>query len=201
MSFEPRPDDLRAALDPVASALEALGVQYRVGGSVASSALGVARTTLDIDLVADLRKEHVDAFVERLSPDYYVDGDMILDAIRRRASFNVVHLATMMKVDVFVLKPRDFDRQAFERVLHTTLGEGSPRTFPITTAEDIIIHKLEWFRLGGGVAQRQWDDVLGVMRLQGNALDRPHLERWATELGVDDLLLRAMIEAGLATTS
>lgn len=197
MSFVPQPDDLRAALDPVADALEALGVAYRVGGSVASSALGIGRTTLDIDLVANLRREHVDAFVERLAPDYYVDADMIIDAIRRRASFNVVHLATMMKVDVFVLKPREFDQQAFERVLQTTLGEGSPRTFPLTTAEDIIIHKLEWFRLGGGVAQRQWDDVIGVMRLQGDALDRAHLDRWAKEVAVDDLLKRALREAGI----
>lgn len=195
MTFVPRPDEIRAALDPVADALEALGVAYRVGGSVASSALGVGRSTLDVDVVADLRPEHVLALVERLVADYYVDADMIHDAIRRRSSFNVIHYASMMKVDVFVLKTRDFDREAFARVLQQALGDGPPRLFPVTTAEDIILHKLEWYRLGNEIAQRQWDDVLGVMRLQGSALDRVYLERWARELGVDDLLARARAEA------
>lgn len=120
-------DEIRAALDPVADVFEALGVSYRVGGSVASSALGVARTTLDIDLVADLRAVHVAPFVERLQADYYVDADMIHDAIRRRASFNVIHLATMMKVDVFVLGARPFDRVAFARVINEPLGDDRER--------------------------------------------------------------------------
>lgn len=195
MSFIPGPDDLRAALDPVADALEALGVPYRVGGSVASSALGVGRSTLDIDLVADLRGEHVAPFVACLSADYYIDAEMIHDAIQRRSSFNVVHLASMMKVDVFVVKTREFDRQAFARVTERQVGDTPPRRFPLTTAEDIIIHKLEWYRLGNQIAQRQWDDVLGVLRLQGSVLDRAYLERWARELGVDDLLARAFAEA------
>src|SRR5262245_61525890 len=96
-------DELRAALDPVADAFEALGVVYRVGGSFASSALGVARTTLDVDLVADLRSAHVAPLVDRLQSEYYVDSDMIHDAIRHRTCFNVIHLATMVKIDVFVL--------------------------------------------------------------------------------------------------
>lgn len=197
MSFVPGPDDLRAALDPVADALESLGVGYRVGGSVASSALGVGRSTLDIDLVADLRDEHVEPLTTRLSATYYVDADSIRDAIQRRASFNVIHLASMMKVDVFVLKARPFDQQAFERATVRQIGDTPPRRFPLTSAEDIILHKLEWYRLGNEIAQRQWEDVLGVLRLQGPALDRAHLERWARELGVDDLLARAIAEAGL----
>jgi hypothetical protein len=197
MSFVPAPDDLRAALDPVADALEAMNVDYRVGGSVASSALGVGRSTLDIDLVADLGTEHVGPLVARLAGDYYVDADSIHDAIRRRSSFNVIHLASMMKVDVFVLKARAFDQQAFARMTARIVGDGPPRTFPMTTAEDIILHKLEWYRLGNEIAQRQWDDVLGVLRLQGDVLDRAHLERWSRELGLDDLLARAFAEAGL----
>lgn len=197
MSYVPGPDDLRAALDPVADALEALGIDYRVGGSVASSAMGVGRSTLDIDLVADLRAEHVEPLVERLAPDYYVDADAIRDAIRRRSSFNVIHLASMMKVDVFVLKARAFDREAFARVKARQVGDAPPRRFPMTSAEDIILHKLEWYRLGNEIAQRQWEDVLGVVRLQSTALDRGYLDQWARELGVADLLARALAEAGL----
>jgi hypothetical protein len=189
--------DIRAALDPVADALDAIGVAYRVGGSVASSAFGVARTTLDVDLVADLRLAHVESLVARLAADYYVDADMIVDAIHRRGSFNLIHLATMMKVDVFLPKPRAFDREAFARVVQEPLGDGDDRRFPLTTAEDIIIHKLEWYRLGGDVSQRQWADVIGVMRLQSSALDREYLARWATDVGVADLLARALSEAAL----
>lgn len=188
-------DDLRAALAPVADALEALGVAYRVGGSVASSALGVGRTTLDVDIVADLPGRHAAVFVALLGDAYYADEDMIRDAIRRRGSFNVIHIPTMMKVDVFVLKQRPFDLAAFARVTRSTLDEHDARVFPLTTAEDVILHKLEWFRLGDGVSERQWEDVLGVVRIQRDALDRAYLERWARELGIDDLLERAWVEA------
>lgn len=187
--------DLADALAPLADALDDLGVTFRVGGSVASSALGVGRSTFDIDLVADLAGRHVDALVERLGDAYYIDGDMIRDAIRRRASFNVIHLATMMKVDVFVLKDRAFDQAVFARSTASTLDERQPRVYPLTTAEDIILHKLEC-RLGDGVSERQWQDVIGVFRIQGPSLDRAYLERWADDLGVADLLARAFEEAG-----
>lgn len=190
-------DELRAALDPVADAFEALGVVYRVGGSVASSALGVARTTLDIDLVADLHSAQVAPLVERLQAEYYVDGDMIHDAIRRRACFNVIHLATMVKVDVFVLGTGPFDRAAFARVTNEPLGEDRERSFPLTTSEDIVIRKLDWYRRGGGVSERQWSDIIGVLKLQGDALDRAYLASWSEQVGVADLLQRALAEAGL----
>ncbi len=191
-------DEIRAALDPVADALEDLGVDYRIGGSVASSALGVARSTLDVDLVADLREEQTEPFVARLSADYYVDGEMIRDAVRRRDSFNLIHLATMLKIDVFIPKLRAFDREAFSRVTHERLGTGADaREFPLTTAEDIVVHKLEWYRLGGGASKRQWEDAVGVLKLQGEALDRRYLEHWAKQVGVDDLLRRALDDAGI----
>jgi hypothetical protein len=186
--------ELRSALAPVADALESLGVVYRVGGSVASSVFGVGRSTLDIDLVAAMGLQHVEPLAERLSADYYVDGDMIRDAIRRTSSFNVIHLATMMKVDVFIVKSRPFDRVAFARVTTAPL-DANERSFPLTTAEDIVLHKLEWFLLGGGMSERQWHDVLGVLQVQAANLDRAYLDRWATDLGVADLLARAFREA------
>ena len=90
--------DVVAALEPVVEALEALDVRYRVGGSVASSALGVPRSTLDVDVACELRQHHVRALVDRLIETYYIDEDMVRDAITRESCCNVIHLATMLKV-------------------------------------------------------------------------------------------------------
>ncbi len=189
--------DILAATGPVADALEDLGVAYHVGGSVASSVYGVARATLDVDLVADLDQDAIRAFVERLEASYYVDEDMIRDAVTRRSSFNVIHHATMLKVDVFVLADRPFEQEAFSRRREDTLDdhEGA-RVFPIASAEDTVLHKLLWYRKGGGVSERQWHDVLGVLRVQGDALDRSHMDRWAAALDLEELLARARREAG-----
>lgn len=188
--------DILAATGPVADALEDLGVAYHVGGSVASSVYGVARATLDVDLVADLDQEAVRAFVERLEGSYYVDEEMIRDAVTRRASFNVIHHATMLKVDVFVLAARPFEQEAFRRRREDTLEdrEGA-RVFPIATPEDTVLHKLIWYRMGGGVSERQWHDVLGVLKVQGDDLDTTYMNRWAEKLDLEELLARARGEA------
>ena len=187
-------NEIVGALAPVVDALDALGRRYRVGGSVASSALGVPRSTIDVDIVCELFEGDVERFVSSLASAYYVDADMIRDAIRRRASFNVVHLQTMMKVDVFVTKGGAYDRMALSRVVRKPLDE-STRAYDLATAEDVVLRKLEWFRLGNEISERQWRDVIGVLQIQRDALDREYLQHWARDLGVDDLLARAFREA------
>ena len=188
--------DIIVALGAVVDALEQLGVRYHVGGSVASSAQGVARSTLDVDIVAGLREAHATRLAELLEGEFYVDADMIRDAIRREASFNVIHLATMMKVDVFAIRTREYSRQAFERMQTAALEDrDGAREFYLCAPEDTILAKLEWFQMGGEVARRQWDDALGVLEVQGDLLDRDYLERWAAELGLTDLLERLLLEA------
>ena len=189
--------DLLAATTPVVEALEALGVAYHIGGSVASSAQGIARTTLDVDLIADIQFEHVQPLVQRLAEGYYVDGDMITEAIQRRACFNVIHLETMLKVDVFVLKDRSYDRQAFQRRYADTLEDvPGARIFYLASPEDTVLNKLEWYRMGDEVSERQWLDVLGVIKVQADSLDLGYLRRWAAQLDLADLLQRALDEAG-----
>lgn len=187
--------DLLAALSPVIGLLRELGVRHYVGGSLASSAHGVARASVDADLVADLRPTHAAPLVTALVGAYYVSEDRVRDAIQRRASFNLVHLATMLKVDVFVAKDRPFDRRALERA-RTEPGEGPEAVaIPLATAEDIVLAKLEWYRRGNESSERQWGDVLGVLSASGPQLDRAYLEQGARELDVADLLARALAES------
>lgn len=189
--------DIVDALTPVIEAFEALAVAYLVGGSVATSTYGVPRATLDVDIVAAMTMDTVDPFVASLESNYYVDGAMVRDAIQRRASFNVIHLETMVKVDVFMLKERAFDNEAFRRRRRDTLEEGeAARLFDLASPEDMVLHKLEWYRKGGEVSERQWRDVLGVLKVQSNELDLLHLERWAKELGIEDLLQQALTASG-----
>jgi hypothetical protein len=184
--------DLLQALTPVLDALERLGVRHFVGGSIASSAHGVPRASIDADVVAELRPPHASALIGLLGAAYYVPEARVVDAIMRRSSFNVIHLDSMVKVDVFVSRDRAFDRRAFDRV-HVTPVEGGA-TIPISSPEDTVIAKLEWFRRGGEVSERQWTDVIGLLRTSGN-LNHDYLAAAARELGVDDLLRLAIGDA------
>lgn len=180
----------------IATALDALGVRYVVGGSLASSLYGIPRSTQDVDLIAELRGEHVDAFVASLKGAFYVDADMIRQAIARRASFNVVHLATMFKGDVFIPRLDAWSRGELARgaIQRVEVG-GASFALRLASAEDTLLHKLVWYRLGDEVSDRQWRDVLGILRVQGAGLDDDYLDEWAAALDVASLLARARREA------
>ncbi len=190
------PSDTVSAIAPVVVELERLKVSYYVGGSVASSSHGLPRSTLDVDLVADLLPKHVTPLVEALQGEYYISRAAVSDAIARRSCFNVIHLATSFKVDIFPVKNRQYDRLALERAQRRPLDKDDPsRQFYLASAEDVVLSKLEWYRLGDEVSETQWRDVLGVLKVQQDALDRAYLDKWAVELGVADLLERAWNEA------
>jgi hypothetical protein len=189
--------DILAATTPVVEALEQLEVPYHIGGSVASSLNGIPRLTIDVDLVTNLRLEHVRPLVRLLEAEYYIDEDAVRDAVKRRSSFNVIHFESILKIDVFVAKSRLFDQEEFRRVRLKTL-EGSDRPFYVASPEGTILNKLEWYRMGGEVSDRQWNDILGVLKVQGTNLDMAYLQSWAVALKVSDLLERALVDAGLA---
>lgn len=191
-----QPPDLIVAMTPVVAELERLGVRYYVGGSVASTAYGYMRTTQDVDLVADLASEHVAPLVEALRGSYYANAQTISDAVARNACFNLIHLATMFKVDIFVVKDREYDRVALQRIRKRPIDKEDPSShFFFASPEDVVLSKLEWFRLGDEISQHQWRDVIAVLKIQKNSLDRPYLEKWAAELAIADLLQRAWKEA------
>lgn len=178
----------------VADVLEKLGVGYVVCGSLASSAYGMVRTTMDADLIADLQQEHVLMLVELLKDAFYIDDEMIRSAIKHRSSFNVIHLESMFKVDIFIPKKRLFDRKQLSRRQETQLGEEQVSLF-ILSPEDTVLAKLEWYRLGGEVSDQQWRDILGVLIIQQNQLDHHYMQQMANQLDTADLLERALQEA------
>jgi hypothetical protein len=138
------------AMVPVVDAFEQLGIPYYIGGSVASLFYGMYRTTADADLIVDLRMEHVRSLVRLLKDTYYIDEDMIRDAIRHRSEFSVLHLETMFKVDVFIQKTRSFDQEVRRRLQRNKLiTVDENRLFYLESPEDVILNKLEWYKMGG----------------------------------------------------
>jgi hypothetical protein len=188
--------ELLSALEPVVRTLEALGIRYYVGGSLASSVHGVPRASIDADVIADLRPAHVVPLVRGLEAEYYIDEGRVRAAVLARRSFNAIHLATMFKIDVFATKGRPFDEEALRRARPEAL-EDTPdaRRFQVASAEDTIIAKLEWFRSGGESSDRQWADIVGVLKTAWAQLDHDYLARWVGAVGVRDLLERARREA------
>ena len=181
----------------VVKVFEKLGIAYHIGGSLASSAFGIARSTLDVDIVADIKPEQASDISENLREEFYVDSEMILNAIEKQSCFNVIHLETLFKVDVFPLKSHPFDQQAFSRRLQKFPSGDTSNPLFFSTPEDIILHKLTWYKAGEQVSDRQWIDVLGVLKVQGDQLDMVYLNQWAEELSVSDLLRKAIDEAGI----
>lgn len=194
------PDIIEIALG-VVRIFEALGIEYYIGGSLASSAFGIARSTMDIDIAADIRQGQASVLEERLQTHFYVDREMIERAIREKSSFNIVHLETMFKIDIFVVSDEPYDKQAMARRLRKDLTADGANQADLSSPEDIILRKLLWYQSGGKISDRQWDDVLGVMKVQGEQLDAAYLELWAKRLSIFDLLQKAFQEAGLRARS
>jgi hypothetical protein len=193
--------DIIAALDIVIGCFEKVGIAYYIGGSVASSAYGIARATMDVDLVADIKISQVNLLVKALETDYYIDAEMIREAIHRSTSFNLIHLETMFKIDVFIVEDQPYDSEALARRCADTLDEDSSRKFYLSSAEDIILSKLRWYQKGGGVSEQQWKDVLGVLKVQGVKLDLEYLKNWASRLNLSDLLNRSFDDSGMTESA
>lgn len=177
----------------VTAVLDALGITHTIGGSLASSFAGEPRSTVDIDVVAAVDERHVVALVTALSPEFYVDDEALRRAIRSRTSVNLVHYGTNLKVDLFVAGGTPLDSQQLQRRQPVVVGG---RTIYVHPPEDILLQKLRWFRASGEVSDRQWRDIRGIVRVQGDALDRAYLRANAPTLGVADLLERALRDDG-----
>jgi hypothetical protein len=172
--------------------LDQLQIRYALGGSMASSIFGKPRFTEDADLSVEPFPGKEQTFAESLDASFYVSLDAVKQAVRERRSFNVIHTTSGFKIDVFISKESPFEQSAFLRRRQALLTN---EPIYVLSPEDIILHKLEWFRLGGGVSDRQWGDILGVLQVQRDQLDFTYLEHWAKSLGLSDLLSHARQDA------
>jgi hypothetical protein len=179
----------------VTNILEKLGVPYVIGGSLASTLYGMVRSTQDSDIITEMRPEHVPPFVSSLQNEFFIDEEMIADSIQRHSSFNIIHRDTMFKVDVFIPRPRPFQQSQIARAQRQTFDLESETSANFASPEDTILSKLEWYRMGGEVSDRQWRDILGVLKTRSGELDLIYLRKWAQELKVTDLLERALKES------
>jgi hypothetical protein len=172
--------------------LEKLDIPYFIAGSFASTSYGRVRTTRDVDIVASIEQKQVDDFVGYLKSDFYADELMIREAITRRSSFNLIHLKSIFKVDIFLPKDRPFDQQQFARRVKRLIDNDSTREVYFSSPEDTILAKLEWYRLGGEVSDLQWQDIQSIFQQRKDRLDIKYLAETAEAMQLTGLLKRVL---------
>lgn len=179
--------------------LDRMEIRYEVGGSTASSVHGLPRTTLNVDLVVDMKAEQIDAFAAELSDEFYADASLMREAFARGRAANLIHLGTAWKFDLFPLRDDEYSRVEFGRRAFRVVRPdgGEAIECAVASAEDTILRKLEWYRAGGETSERPWNDLRGVCRACGEALDAAYLRLWAGHLEVSGLLESLLAEFGL----
>lgn len=176
--------------------LDKLEVPYSVGGSIASSTHGIMRMTMDVDLVVDLRTDQIDELTSELGREFYADSSTMRRMFSMGRAYNVIHIPSAYKFDLFPLQKDEFSRTEFARRRFTDIHAlgSEPIECAIASPEDTILRKLEWYRAGGETSERQWNDLRGILRVSGDKLDRDYLRKWADYLKVRDLLERLLDE-------
>ncbi len=184
-------------VEKVTFILDSLNIPYFIGGSLASSLHGIPRATQDIDLIADINNTIIPKLIDAFKEEFYIDENMVREAIEHKSSFNMIHLQTIYKVDIFVPDNKDFQDEMSRRVRYFIPDKIKKEIF-IASAEDIIIQKLRWFRLGGEVSEKQWNDVLGVVRVQFDKLDLNYLKTQSEKYDLTILLEKVLDDSKLS---
>jgi hypothetical protein len=182
-------------LERLAEVLDALGIPYAIGGSIASSMYGTVRFTRDADIGIYPFTTVANKFYERLKDEFYINEQAMQEALGYCGSFNIIHFETAFKIDLFLLGPSDFERQLLVRSKMVRLGESPESDLCFVSPEDVILLKLRRLNETEGFSENQWDDILGVLAIQGRALDFAYLNDYAQALSLEELLDRAIAEA------
>jgi hypothetical protein len=178
--------ELLAAVDDMALALERRGIAYFITGSVASSVHGEYRATNDVDIVADITVSDLEPLFAELDAQFVADVDQARDALELASSFNLIHRASFLKIDVFPCLTA-FDREA-QRRAEQIVPAGGGQALRVATMEDILLSKLRWYRLGEESSEVQRRDIRGLVSLNRAELDMEYVRHWGAVLGVSDLI-------------
>ncbi|MBA2457825.1 MAG: hypothetical protein H0V43_02575 [Gemmatimonadales bacterium] len=172
--------------------LDVAGIPFMLTGSFASSYHGAPRATQDIDLVIAPERSQLITLHQLLpETEYYMDEAAALEAFECEGQFNVVDLATGWKIDLIMRRSRPFSRTEFNR---RAVAELEGLQVPIATAEDILLAKLEWAKMGESA--RQIDDAAGILRIRADNLDMAYIQRWVGELELEPQWESAQRRAG-----
>jgi hypothetical protein len=182
-------------LERLAEVLDALGIPYAIGGSIASSVYGTVRFTRDADLAMLPFPSAADRFYAMLKDEFYINEEAMQQALGCCGTFNIIHFETAFKIDIFLLGPSDFEQQLLVRSRMVQLGETAESELCFVSPEDVILLKLRRLAESDNFEEDQWEDILGVLAIQGQSLDLQRLNEYARTLAVEDLLERAIAEA------
>lgn len=176
----------------VTTVLQQLGIRYLVGGSLASSLHGIPRATQDVDIVVTISEAQIQKIAELLSPDFFIDIDMMKNAVKKHSCFNIIDKEDLFKVDMFVQGPDEISELEMERRVQYPIADSGEQTIYVCSPEDIIAHKLYWYKSGDYISERQWTDALNVIKVQKGRLDIDYLKKICQARGVSVLLEKAL---------
>jgi predicted nucleotidyltransferase len=169
----------------IASRLDSTSIPYMMTGSMAMAIYSTPRMTRDIDLVVEVTPTNVDKIVDIFSEDCYIDQDSVMQAVHTHGMFNIIHNDWMVKADFIIRKNEAYRREEFTRRQKINI-EGI--AISVVTAEDLILSKLVWGKRSQ--SDLQLHDVYQMISTVSE-LDWEYMQKWATALGVDDLLRKA----------
>ena len=184
-----------AILQTLIDTLDKLNIAYAIGGSMASSVYGAVRFTQDADITVEPFSAVADKLYRTVKKDFYISKNAMNYAVQNHTSFNVIHLTTAFKIDIFVMANDEFRKQIFSRRKKLPLGESSEKPLSFVSPEDIVLLKLDWYKKTDCSSERQWSDILGVLSVRGSEIDIEYLKSWAGKLGVDKLLEKAVSDS------
>ncbi|MBN1379477.1 MAG: hypothetical protein JXA04_09605 [Gammaproteobacteria bacterium] len=167
-------------LEDVVKRLESAGFEYMLTGSLAMNYYAQPRMTRDIDLIVALTVDDIHRVNEVFAKDYYIPEETMENAVKNATLFNLIHLDSVVKVDIIVRKADKYRRHEFDRRQTVTIAGFKTR---ITSKEDLILSKLNWAR--DSKSEMQLNDVRNLLATYP---DMDYIRRWAKELGVDMLL-------------
>lgn len=168
----------------VVEVLERLQIPYLITGSVASMAYGEPRLTNDIDIVTEIRPQHINDLLAAFpAPEYYLNEEIIREAIQIPGQFNIIHPASGLKIDMIIRQNTPFDQSRFAR--RKRLRPAKDYEADFAAPEDVILKKMEFYKEGG--SEKHLRDITGILRISRDEVDRQYIARWAERLGVTEI--------------